>query len=76
MATTEGTPFSAAAYVHPSMMDPEGDAPKIAVPLAILASSGEDPATVSKYIEHLKVPKFTETYSEAPHVSCLVRTLN
>jgi len=67
LKTKEGTPFAAAAHVHPSMMSVEDDAPNIVVPTAILASKDEDPATIKAYVEALKVPKFSETYADAPH---------
>jgi hypothetical protein len=68
MATVEGTPFSAAAEVHPSALAVE-DAPKITVPICVLASQDEDEKTVKGFGEALTVPKYVEIYPEAPHVS-------
>jgi dienelactone hydrolase len=66
LSTTEGTVFHAAAEVHPSALSP-ADAPKIVVPIVVLASGDEDGPTVKAFEAALKVPKFVDTYSEAPH---------
>jgi alpha-beta hydrolase superfamily lysophospholipase len=68
LATVEGTPFSFAAEVHPSAMAVE-DAPKITVPIIVLASQDEDASTTKGFEEALTVPKYVETYPDAPHVS-------
>jgi hypothetical protein len=68
MATVEGTPFSCAAGVHPSSLVVE-DATKVTVPMIILASQEEDVETIEGFEKTLKVPKYVETYPDAPHVS-------
>ena len=68
LGTTEGTPFDVAAEVHPSALSPS-DAPKITVPIVVLASGDEDVKIVKAFGEALKVPNFIDFYPEAPHVS-------
>ncbi|KAL1992836.1 hypothetical protein VTN49DRAFT_3592 [Thermomyces lanuginosus] len=58
--------FKAAAQVHPSFMDPE-EAKKVGVPMALLPSKDEDPATIQAYADNLTVPKLVETYSDMVH---------
>jgi hypothetical protein len=68
IASTENTPFGAAVELHPSGLDP-ADAPKITIPLCMLASQDEDGSTVKAFDDGLVVPKLVETYDGAPHVS-------
>jgi hypothetical protein len=68
IASTENTPFGAAVELHPSGLDP-ADAPKITIPLCMLASQDEDGPTVKAFDDGLVVPKLVETYDGAPHVS-------
>jgi len=63
----DGTPFKAAAEVHPSMIDPN-DAPGIKVPIAILASGDEDAKDVKGFVDALKVPHYSETFGDQVHV--------
>lgn len=60
--------FDVAVMLHPSALD-AADAPKITVPVCMLASKDEDASVVKAFEEALKVPKFTDTYKDAPHVS-------
>jgi len=68
IAMTSGaeTPFSAAAYCHPSLLTVE-DAPKITIPTAILASQDEDTELMKNFAAALTVPKLLDTYSDSPH---------
>ena len=66
LASTEGTPFSAAAEVHPAMVDPE-DAKKIAIPVAMLASGDEDEEAVKKFGEECKGGKRVEFFKDQVH---------
>ncbi|OCK74917.1 hypothetical protein K432DRAFT_420081 [Lepidopterella palustris CBS 459.81] len=66
LASTADTPFKAAGEVHPSGLDP-ADAPKITIPLCMLASQDEDASLVKAFEEGLVVPKLVERYEEAPH---------
>ena len=67
LASQEGTPFSAAAEVHPAMVDPE-DAKKIAIPMCMLASGDEDKEAVKKFGEECKAPgKKIETFEDQLH---------
>jgi len=66
VASTENTPFGAAVELHPSGLDP-ADAPKITIPLCMLASQDEDGPTVKAFDDGLVVPKLVETYDGAPH---------
>ncbi|THV70396.1 alpha/beta-hydrolase [Aureobasidium pullulans] len=62
----DGTPFKAAAEVHPSMIDPS-DAPGIKIPIAILASGDENAEDVKSFVEALKVPYYSETFADQVH---------
>lgn len=64
----DGTPFKAAAEVHPSMIDPN-DAPGIKIPIAILASGDENADDVKDFVNALKVPHYSETFADQVHVS-------
>jgi len=63
----QGTPFKAAAEVHPSMIDPT-DALSITIPIAILASGDEDAEAVKDFVQALKVSHYSETFSDQVHV--------
>ncbi|KAF2666192.1 hypothetical protein BT63DRAFT_458558 [Microthyrium microscopicum] len=63
---TEGTAFSVAAEVHPSMMTPE-DGSKIVKPIIVLASKDEDAEIVKAFGANLKVPNVVDFYNESPH---------
>ncbi|KAG9606251.1 alpha/beta-hydrolase, partial [Aureobasidium melanogenum] len=62
----DGSPFKAAAEVHPSMIDPS-DAPGIKVPIAILASGDEDANDVKAFVDALQVPHYSETFDDQVH---------
>ena len=62
----EGTPFSAAAEAHPSMVDPK-DAPGITIPTCVVASGDEDANAVKSFVEALKVPSYHETFGDQVH---------
>lgn len=66
LTSQSDTPFSAAAEVHPAMVDPK-DAEGITVPFCMLASGDEDAETVKKFGEALKVSNHIETFSDQVH---------
>lgn len=68
LTSMEGSKFDVAVQVHPSGLD-AGDAPKVTVPMCMLASQDEDAGVVKAFDEALSVKKFTDTYANAPHVS-------
>lgn len=59
-------PFQAGIQVHPAMVDPT-EAPKIKVPLCLLASKDEDAEDVKKYEAALPGPKHVETFGDQVH---------
>ena len=60
------TKFSAAAEVHPAMVDPN-DAKNISIPLAMLASKDEDAKAVEAFAAELKGKKLVKTYGDQIH---------
>lgn len=66
LTSQSGTSFTAAAEVHPAMVD-SNDAKGITIPLCMLASKDEDRDTVKKFEEELKVPKHVETFDDQVH---------
>jgi len=62
----EGTKFSAAAELHPAMVDPT-DAEKIKIPLIMLASQGEDADDVGKFEKNLTGKKHVEIFKDQVH---------
>lgn len=62
----DSNPFSAAAIVHPAMIQPD-EAPKLKVPFAFLASKDEDEGEVNEFKSKLAVPHLVERYSEQIH---------
>lgn len=66
LTSQSGTSFTAAAEVHPAMVDPN-DAKGITIPLCMLASKDEDRDAVKKFEEELKVPKHVETFDDQVH---------
>lgn len=68
MTAQSGTPFSAAAEVHPAMVDPK-DAEGITVPVCMLASKDEDAEAVKNFEKNLKVASHVETFGDQIHVS-------
>lgn len=67
LASMEGSKFDVAIQLHPSGLD-SADAPKVTVPMCILASQDEDVEIVKAFDQALKVPSFTRIYQDAPHV--------
>ena len=66
LTSQSDTPFTAAAEVHPAMVD-SNDAKGITIPLCMLASKDEDKDAVKKFEEELKVPKHVETFDDQIH---------
>ncbi|KAL9044871.1 MAG: hypothetical protein Q9214_002023 [Letrouitia sp. 1 TL-2023] len=66
LTSKSGTVFSAAAEVHPAMVDP-GDAKDITIPLCMLASGDENPKDVDAFEKALTVPKHVETFGDQVH---------
>ncbi|KAL8829669.1 MAG: hypothetical protein Q9191_001878 [Dirinaria sp. TL-2023a] len=66
LACQSGTPFSAAAEVHPAMVDPN-DAKGIEIPLCMLASGDEDKEAVTGFEQNLKTAHHVETFSDQIH---------
>jgi len=66
LISQEGTPFKAAATVHPAMVDP-ADAPKVTIPIAVLPSKDEDKDAVGKYEKDLKVKHIVEWFPTQLH---------
>ena len=66
LSAQPGTPFSAAAEVHPAMVDPS-DAKGIKIPLCMLASGDEDATAVKKFGENLSVDHHVETFGDQVH---------
>lgn len=66
LSSFSGSPFNVAIQVHPSGLDAE-DAPKITIPMCMLASKDEDNEIVQKFDDLLDVPKLVDTYPSAPH---------
>jgi len=60
------TPFVVAAKCHPAMVDP-ADAPKISIPVILLASKDEDPEAVKAYEANLKGESYVETFGDQIH---------
>jgi len=60
------TPFAAGVELHPSGLA-TADAPKITVPLCMLASEDEAADDVKAFGDALTVPKLVERYEGAPH---------
>ncbi|KAK5991030.1 putative AIM2 family protein C30D10.14 [Cladobotryum mycophilum] len=59
-------PFSAAASIHPAMVDP-ADAEGLDIPFALLASGDEPVDAVKKFEAALNVPKHVETFGDQIH---------
>ena len=66
LTSQSGTVFSAAAEVHPAMVDPE-DAKGFKIPVCMLASGDEDKEAVKGFGEALTVPKHIETFGDQVH---------
>ncbi|KAL1853135.1 hypothetical protein VTK73DRAFT_9080 [Phialemonium thermophilum] len=59
-------PFSAAAQIHPAMVDPK-DAEGVSIPMALLASKEEPTDKVAEFEKNLKGPRHVETFSDQIH---------
>ena len=68
VALTSGpeTHFSAAIQSSPGGLDP-ADAERVTIPMAVLASAGEDATTVGKFGDSLKVKKTISTFGSQVH---------
>ena len=66
LSSGERTPFTCAVQTSPSRINPE-DATAIKIPMAVLASKGEDPAKIREFSDFLKGPKYVETWSNSVH---------
>ena len=66
IVSQETTTFSAAAMVHPAMVDPT-EAAGIQIPFCLLASKDEDKDKVAKYAEALTKQKYVETFGDQIH---------
>ena len=66
LTSQSGTPFAAAAEVHPAMVDPN-DAKGITIPICMLASGDEKPEDVQAFKENLSVKCHVDTYSDQLH---------
>lgn len=66
LVSQSGTPFKAAAAVHPAMVDP-ADAPKVTIPIAVLPSKDEDKDAVTGYVKDLKVDHVLEWFPTQIH---------
>ena len=66
LTSGDDTPYTAAAECHPAMVDP-GDADKIKIPFAMLASKDEPADDVKKFEQNLTGPKHIETFSDQIH---------
>lgn len=66
MTSSAENPFRAAVQVHPAMVDPS-EAPRIKVPLCLLASKDEDAEAVAKYESALPGAKHVETFGDQVH---------
>ncbi|CAF9937029.1 MAG: hypothetical protein HETSPECPRED_010533 [Heterodermia speciosa] len=66
LTSQSGTVFSAAAEVHPAMVDPN-DAKGISIPICMLPSGDEDQEAVKGFQEALNVPNYIETFPDQVH---------
>jgi len=66
LTSQAGTKFSAAAEVHPAMVDAK-DAKGIKIPLCMLASGDEKVEDVKAFEEGLTAEKYVETFGDQVH---------
>ncbi len=66
LTSQAGTKFSAAAEVHPAMVDAK-DAKGIKIPLCMLASGDEKAEDVKAFEEALTAEKHVETFGDQVH---------
>ncbi len=69
MTSSDENSFAAGIQAHPAMVDPS-EAPKIKVPMCLLASKDEDVDAVNKFEAGLTVPKHVETFADQVHGWC------
>ncbi|KAL8873529.1 MAG: hypothetical protein Q9174_001010 [Haloplaca sp. 1 TL-2023] len=66
LTSQAGTPWTAAAEVHPAMVDPN-DAKGFKVPVCMLASGDENPDDVEGFKKNLSVENHVETFKDQLH---------
>lgn len=66
LTSGEDTPWKAAVQTSPSRIDPN-DAKLCTIPMAVLASGGEDEDLVNEFGDCLKVPKHVEIFDDQVH---------
>lgn len=66
LTSQSGTAFSAAAEVHPAMVD-AADAKGFKIPVCMLASKDESADDVKAFQEALTVPNHVETFKDQVH---------
>lgn len=66
VTSSDANPFKAGVECHPAMVDPS-EAPKIKVPLAMLASQDEPADDVKKFEDGLTGPKHVEIFGDQIH---------
>ncbi|KFY25534.1 hypothetical protein V491_01711 [Pseudogymnoascus sp. VKM F-3775] len=66
LTSTEGTPWKAAAQVHPAMLNPD-DATNVIVPFLSIASKDESTKDHAEFADNLKVEKRIETFHDQIH---------
>ncbi|KAL9610319.1 MAG: hypothetical protein Q9204_009088 [Flavoplaca sp. TL-2023a] len=66
LTSQSGTPFSAAAEVHPAMVDPN-DATGFKIPVCMLASGDEKAEDVENFKKNLSVENHVETFGDQIH---------
>ena len=66
LTSQSGTVFTAAAEVHPAMVDPS-DAKGFKIPVCMLASGDEDEKAVKGFGDALSVPSHIETFKDQIH---------
>ncbi|KAI0018849.1 dienelactone hydrolase [Xylariomycetidae sp. FL0641] len=66
VTSSSSNPFKCAVECHPAMVDPS-EAPKISVPLCMLASKDEPAEDVQKFEEGLKTAKHVERFDDQIH---------
>ncbi|KAH6667425.1 dienelactone hydrolase family protein-like protein [Halenospora varia] len=66
LTSSSGTPWKAAAIVHPAMLDP-ANASGITIPFGLLASKDEAVEDVRKFEQNLEGPKIVKTFGDQIH---------
>lgn len=65
-AAGDASPLAVAAQSSPARLDPE-EAKKVTIPMAVLASAGEDADVVRRYGDSLQGEKYVETFGGQVH---------